>query len=244
MDVNTVQDGGGKEYIKLGNIGDVGDIHDIYTIASASIVGINIAIAFARLGNLGGLSLNAFFDTFGLEGFLATMFLILIFMQLARWVYTVFYTAGGKREWSPFIFVCIVLLTQVVHDIFFYYGVIDKVPYGENSLVDSLKRYVTENGGQSMGGHAAFLILVSVLSMIFKEISGVLRIFISCLSLYLLPFLISAAARKKTPPPPTKEQVAAMEAKAKEEASKQNTFAGNIPKNAFQTNGWMNSPGF
>ena len=213
MDVQqSLQTGGGSEFIKLGDIGNVNEINDLYTISSATVIGINVAIAFARLGQIGGISFNAFFDSFGLEGYLSTMFLVLIFMQIARWAYTRFYTAGGIRQWSPLVFVLIVLGTQVVHDLVFYFGVLDKIPYGQNTLLDSVKRYVKENGAQSMGGHAAFLILVSVLAMLFKELSPVLVLFVACLSLYLLPFLLSAISKHTKV---AREAEAAAAAKAK-----------------------------
>jgi len=235
MDVQqSLQTGGGGEYLKLGNIGNANEVSDLYTISSATIVGINSAIALARFGNIGGITLNSFFDLFGLEGYLSTMFLVLIFIQITRWFYTKFYTAGGLREWSPVVFVCILLATQVVSDLIFYFGLLNQVPYGQNTLLDSIKNYVKEHGAQAMGGHAAFLILISTLAMIFKEVSPAIILFITCLSLYLLPYLLSVVSKY------SKAARAAEEAAAAAQKAKVAS-----PKNeGFHQGGGGWSPGF
>jgi len=200
-----MEGGGTQELFKLGDIGNYQDIGDATAIASATITGINVAAALTRGGVLGGFSLNAYFDTFGLEGILANTSLIVILFQLTRWLYTSFYAAGG-RPWSPFVFACMLIAVQTLHDLFFYYGVMKYVPSGKNEMIDALKKYSAENGSRALAGHSVFLIIVAAIAMILKEYSLLVSISLVTVSLYMLPFVISTFGPKPPPPPPPAEK--------------------------------------
>jgi len=184
----------------LGDIGDYKDVGDILAIASASLIGIDLGVLLSRFGGLGGYSLNTYFDTFGLEGILANTSFVVILFQIARWFYTTFYAVG--RPWSPFVFVCILIAVQVVHDLIFYYGPLKTIPAGKNEMIDALKRYAAENGSRALTGHVAFLIVVGVIAMFLKESSLIFTFILVNVSLYMLPFLLTTSGPKPPPPPP------------------------------------------
>lgn len=184
----------------LGDIGDYKNVDDIVAVASASLIGMDLAVLLSRLGGLGGYSLNTYFDTFGLEGALANTSFVVILFQIARWFYTTFYAVS--RPWSPFVFVCILMALQVVHDLIFYNAVLKSIPAGKNEMIDALKRYAAENGSRALTVHVALLIFISIIAMFLKE-SSVLFIFVLVtVSLYALPFLLNTAGPKPPPPPP------------------------------------------
>jgi hypothetical protein len=192
---------------KLGDISDYREINDFRPIASATLVGINLTLLLARFGGLGGISLNTYFDAFGLEGILSNMSLVVILMQAARWGYTKFYNPAGSKPWSPFIFVCILIGVQMVHDMLFYYGAINALPSGVNEMVDVLKGYAKENGTRALSGHAVFLIVVAVISMFLKETSLLFSFVVVSIAFYLLPYIITTLGPKKpAPAPPPKEE--------------------------------------
>ena len=193
--------GGAEEAIKLGDISHYDELSDLGSIASASLVGLNLALVGGRIGGLGGLSLNAFFDTFGIEGFLSNISLILILFQAARWGYTTFYNVGGSRPWSPFVFVCILIFIQLIHDLVFYYGAINVLPSGKNEMIDVLKKYSAENGSRALGAHSVFLIIVAVIAMFLKEASLVFGFIVTTVAVYLMPFIIATFGPKPAPPP-------------------------------------------
>ncbi len=193
--------GGAEEGIKLGDISNYNDLSDLGSIASASLVGLNLALVGGRIGGLGGLSLNAFFDTFGIEGFLSNISLILILFQAARWGYTTFYNVGGSRPWSPFVFVCILIFIQLLHDLIFYYGAINILPSGKNEMIDVLKKYSAENGSRALGAHSLFLIIVAVIAMFLKEASLVFGFIVTTVAVYLMPYIIATFGPKPAPPP-------------------------------------------
>lgn len=184
----------------LGDIGDYKQVEDILAIASASLIGVDMGVLLSRFGGLGGYSLNTYIDTFGLEGILAMTSCIVILFQIARWFYTIGYAVG--RPWSPFVFVCILLAVQVVHDLMFYYGPLKIMPAGKNEMIDALKRYAAENGSRALTGHVGILIVVSIIAMFLKESSLVFTSILVSVSLYVLPFLLNTSGPRAPPPPP------------------------------------------
>ena len=185
----------------LGDIGDYKEVSDNIAIGVASLVGLDIGLLVSRFAQVGGYSLNTYFDTFGLEAVVADSCLIMILFQIARWAYTTFYTSGG-RPWSPFVFVCFLLAAQVVHNLFIYYGILKSIPAGKNEMIDALRRYAGENGSRAITGHAALLIIISAIAMIFKESSVLFIFLIGLVSLYGLIFLLTTVGPKPPPPPP------------------------------------------
>ena len=187
-----------EDFFKLGDISDYNSADDIIPIGSATVVAINVVTILTRMGVIGGESLNTYFDTFGLEGILANTSLIVIMFQVARWAYTKFYTETG-HAWSPFVFICVLITVQLLHDVLFYYGAINLIPSGNNEMIDALKRYSKENGSRAFFAHAAFLIFVGTFAMFFKDYSKIFTIIIVSVSLYLLPYAITTFGPKIIP---------------------------------------------
>lgn len=200
-----MEGGGATESFVLGDLGDFTQVDDMTSIAAASLVGLDLSILLARFASLGGLSLNTFFDTFGLEGILAGVTYTTLLFQLARWGYTRFYTSGD-REWSPFVFVCILIGLQFVNDLILYYAPLKMIPNGKNDMIDVLKRYAAENGSRVLAGHALFMMLVATIAMFMKESSMLFMYLVVAISLYILPFLLTTVGPKPPPPPPTEKK--------------------------------------
>ena len=200
-----MEGGGATESFVLGDLGDYKNVDDMAPIASGALVGLNLVAALARFGGIGGISLNTYFDSFGLEGILLNVSYVTLLFQVARWAYTCFYSSGD-REWSPFVFVCIVMGMQFVNDLIFYYGPLSIVPNGKNDMIDILKRYVAENGSRVLAGHALFLIFVAVIAMFIKESSTLFTYLVIAISLYTLPLLLTTVGPKPPPPPPKADE--------------------------------------
>jgi hypothetical protein len=214
-------EGGSVEAFRLGNIGNFAEVDDFYPMAIASVFGINLAIAGARVGNVGGASLNTYFDAFGLEGILANVALIILILQISRFGYTKGY--GLTKPWSPFVFVCILLIVQFVHDLIFYYGAINILPSGKNEMIDALKEYSREHGRSALGAHAFLLIVVAAAAMIFKETSALVRIVVIATLFYMMPYVITMV--KPRPPPVEKPvQKAPVEPEVKEKLTARDMY--------------------
>jgi hypothetical protein len=191
--------------IPLGDIGDWKESSDLWAIGSAAVVGTNLAVVLNKVGGLGGITLNTYFDTFGLEGILANASWIVILFQAARWIYTTFYTDAGKA-WSPFVFLCVLLAVQLVHDVIFYYGLLQQLPSGRNEMVDALKRYANENGKAALGTHSMYFLLTGVAAMLLKEMTFLASFLVVNVALYFLPFAITMVGPRPPPPPPEKKK--------------------------------------
>jgi hypothetical protein len=194
-----------NEFFELGDISDYKSADDIFPIGSATIVAMNFAAILTKMDVIHSKSLNAYFDTFGFEGVLANMSLIVILFQIARWGYTKAYKDTG-RAWSPFVFVCFLIGVQVLYDLLFYYGAINVIPSGNNEMIDILKKYSSEHGSRALAGHAAFLIFVSVIAMLFKETSFMFTFLTVTVTLYLLPYVITTFGPKPPAPPPVEKK--------------------------------------
>ena len=199
-----MEGGGATESFVLGDLGDYKNVDDVTPIVTGGLVGLNLVAALARFGGIGGFSLNTYLDSFGLEGILANTTYITLLFQVARWAYTCFYTSG-EREWSPFVFVCILIGLQFLNDLITYYGPLSMIPSGKNDMIDILKRYVAENGSRVIAGHALFLIFVAVTAMFIKESSTLFTTLVVVVSLYTLPLLLTTVG-PKPPPPPKKDE--------------------------------------
>jgi hypothetical protein len=186
---------------ELSDIGDYKSTDDLFVIGNASIFSLFLLTIATRIGGLGGVPLNTYFDMFGLEGVLSNTMLLVILIQAARYLYTTLYTSYGKA-WSPFVFLCFVIIVQVLHDLFIYYGVINVVPAGVNEMVDILRGYAKENGVKALGGHIFLIIATCLSAMFINDLSSIARFVFTAVILYIFPYIISIVTRKPAPPPP------------------------------------------
>ena len=192
---------GGGSSIYLSDIGDYRNIDDIYTIVNSSLFTLTLSLLATRIGNLGGYSLNTYFDLFGIEGVVSTTMLMAIIFQLARYFYTVLY-AKADKSWSPFVFICAVIVVQILHDVLFYYGAINLLPAGKNEMIDVLKEYAKENSAAAIGGHSALMLVTALIAMIINDMDIVLKFVLFGVVLYGLPYILSIVHKKPAPPPP------------------------------------------
>lgn len=192
---------GGGSSIYLSDIGDYRNLDDLYGIATSSLFTLTLSLIATRIGNLGGLSLNTYFDIFGIEAVLANTALITLIFQLARYFYTVLY-AKADKSWSPFVFICALVVIQILHDILFYHGVINLLPSGKNDMIDVLKQYAKENSTPAIGAHSALIIITALVAMIINDMDNISKVVLLGIILYTLPYILSIVYKKPAPPPP------------------------------------------
>jgi len=66
--------------------------------------------------------------------------IIAIGIAIARYIYSIFFME--TEGWSIYYFVALAVIIQIVHDIIFAYGVVDKIPHGHNAMIDVFKSYI------------------------------------------------------------------------------------------------------
>lgn len=191
---------GGGSSIYLSDIGNYRNIDDVYTIINSALFTLTLSLLATRIGNLGGFSLNTYFDVFGIEGVLSNTMLITLMFQITRYFYTILY-ANFDKSWSPFVFICGLIGVQIIHDLLFYYGVINLLPSGKNDMIDSLKQYSKENSTAAIGGHSTILIITVLVAMITNDMDMISKFMLLGIILYSLPYILSIVPKKPAPPP-------------------------------------------
>ena len=87
-----------------------------------------------------GKPINQWYDEFGLAAVLSDVSIIAIGIAIARYIYTAFFME--EEGWSILYFIGLAVIIQVVHDLAFAFGIVQKIPRGHNSMIDVFKAYV------------------------------------------------------------------------------------------------------
>jgi hypothetical protein len=198
-------EGGGSDSFILGDIGSYLQTENVWPILFATVICMDAVIGLSRFAGLGGYSLNAFFDLFGLEGVILILSHTTMLLLITQWAYTTFYMVG-ERRWSPFVFVCFALLLQTLHDLFWNFVLLSNVPNGKNEMIDIAKKYAQENGSRAFIGHNVLLIFVCVIAMFLKETSQLFTVIVVAIGVGLLPLMLSSVGPKPPPPPPVEKK--------------------------------------
>jgi hypothetical protein len=180
----------------LPNISDFNDVTNLPFLL-AGILFVDVFVLFlTRYYQVGGKTLNIWYDTFGLEGVIADVGIIFLGFLLTQYLYT-FYVAP-IYGWSPFLFVVLLVGIQLLHDGAFYYGVIKPIPKGHNAMIDTYKLYAEENGGMILAGDALLMIGSAIATFGLLSIPTPAAIFISALTIYTLPHILNTRMQPST----------------------------------------------
>jgi len=87
-----------------------------------------------------GIPINVWYDDFGLAAVLSDVSIIAIGIAISRYVYSYFFME--KEGWSIWYFIAVAVVIQLIHDVVFAYGVVEKLPQGHNSMIDVFKSYI------------------------------------------------------------------------------------------------------
>jgi hypothetical protein len=87
-----------------------------------------------------GQPINVWYDEFGLAAVMSDVSIIAIGIAISRYLYSYFFME--KEGWSIWYFIALAVVIQMVHDMAFAYGVVEKIPQGHNQLIDVFKMYI------------------------------------------------------------------------------------------------------
>jgi uncharacterized protein YacL len=108
---------------------------NILDIAIAATIVDFSTIVLSKFFNM-GKSLDKWYSKFGLTAVLSDVLVIVLGVQLA-----LFIEPKIAVQYLAAIAVCI----QIIHDILFYFLVIETIPTGQNEMIDLFKEYASEN---------------------------------------------------------------------------------------------------
>jgi hypothetical protein len=86
-------------------------------------------------------------------------------------------------------FLAILVLVQLIHDIFFYLAIIKPIPQGHNRMIDVFKRY-SSGGVKILLSDAAMMIASALIAMYLKEAGPETYAGVSLLAIYTLPYIL------------------------------------------------------
>lgn len=191
--------GGASSFVRLGEIGDYRKVEQTVSTTQAALFSVLLILLSARIGNAGGPSLNAIFDQFGLESVVLLVAMLTILLQVTRYFYSAVYGGYGK-PWSPFIFVCVAIAVQLVHDVLFKYGILNTVARGKNDLVDAVQAYVADAKMVAFGANVAVIAVTAIIAMILHDIGDLEKYVFVALVVAGIIYALSGVSAKPVVP--------------------------------------------
>lgn len=172
----------------LGDITNPEDAKDWWYILLAILIVDVVVIFLAKyLPDILGESINLWYERFGLNAVISDVLIIAIGFFIARYAYTHFMPASyGFNLWY---FLAILVLVQLVHDLFFYVAIIKPIPQGHNRMIDVFKRY-SSGGVKILLSDAAMMIASALIAMSLKESGGEVYAGLSLFTVYTLPYIL------------------------------------------------------
>ena len=178
--------------IKGPDIGNYAQVSDLLYIGIAVLFVEVVVIFMVRfLPDIFGQSLNRWYDLFSLNAVIADVLIIVLGFVIARYIYTlVIKPKYGKGKWSPLMFTGVTVVTQLLHDLGFYYGVIQQVPQGQNMMMDVFKDYAAAGGAKILFGDSVMMIFSSLIAMLLKSQPTHVVASFGLLITYAIPYIL------------------------------------------------------
>ena len=173
------------EFPDISNFNEVSDVLFIFF----GILTVDVTVLFlARFYKVGGRFLNEWYDQFNVLAVLADVMIIFIGFLITRYIYTQF--LFQKFEWNVIYFMLLLIVVQLLHDIFFYFCVIKPIPVGQNEMMDVFKSYANDLGAVILGGDAMLMIGSALVAMFYKYMPTHVFVSVSSIFVYALPYIL------------------------------------------------------
>jgi len=132
---------GGAKQVGIANVGNYKAQEDWWFFIPAIIFVDTVVIFLVRFFPQSFvLPINQWYDEFGLAAVLSDVTIIAIGIAITRYIYTEFFME--QEGWSIWYFIGLALVVQIVHDLFFAFAIVAKIPKGHNSMIDVFKAYI------------------------------------------------------------------------------------------------------
>jgi uncharacterized protein YacL len=149
-------------------------------ILSAVVVVDFVTIILSKFLHL-GKSLDKWYAKFGMTAVLSDCLIIVLGIQLAL----LFEPQAG---WFHLLMMAMAI--QIVHDIWFYFGVIQPVPQGQNEIIDLFKEYAQENSWKIVVADSLMVISTVILAETLSHYQESVVTFVGLLGTYALTYII------------------------------------------------------
>jgi uncharacterized protein YacL len=163
----------------------INSVFDIVKLFFATLSLDTTILFLTRYADVGGKSLNKWYDMFGLAAVLSDVTVIVIGFLIANFIYPFIFSS-----YSLPLFLGLVVIVQMIHDIFFYFGVIKPFPSGQNKMMDVFKEYAAENGGKIIFGDAGLMLGSAGFMELYKYLSPIGGGSLAIFTIYCLTYIL------------------------------------------------------
>jgi hypothetical protein len=178
-------------------ISDISNYKNVYDIPLflLGILIIDVFVLFLiRYIGIGGISLNKWYDKYGLMAVIADVFIILIGFMIAQYIYTIF--IKPKYGWNIVIFLILLVFIQFIHDILLYLLIIIPMPKGHNGIIDIYKEYANENSYKIIIGDACLMLGSAFVILCLKTLPKHIIAAIAVITIYIMPYILTTPYKK------------------------------------------------
>jgi hypothetical protein len=163
----------------------------VYIIIAVLVVDVAVIILTRFFPEVFGVILNKWYNQFGLNAVIADVGIIVIGFLIGRYIYTAYVKEKfAEDKWSPLWFTGTMVVTQLVHDLAFYFGIIKQVPSGANAMIDVFKAYGESGGAKILFGDALMVVGSVLLAMGLKPLPMHAVAAIGSVATYLVPYFL------------------------------------------------------
>ena len=156
----------------------------------ASVVLFEVYVIFRPMQwkSIGNLMYRWYLD-FGLIAVLADILIVLIGYIIARYIYKIF--IYPKYGFSPLAFIITLVAIQIIHDLCYYFLLVQNIPRGANTLIDFMKDYGKEYKSSAIIGDSLMFIFGALIAMYLKGYPAHISIAIIIVSIYLMLYSLT-----------------------------------------------------
>jgi uncharacterized protein YacL len=148
---------------------------------SSAVVWVDFfTILISKIFNL-GKSLDIWYDKFGIVAIISDCLVIILGILIAQFLFP-------SAELMTLVIVSVFI--QLIHDILFYLLVIQKVPRGQNSMIDLFKEYANENSWKILIADSIMIGSTVLLAKYLSSLKTSYVSFIGLLGVYSLTYIV------------------------------------------------------
>jgi hypothetical protein len=171
------------------DISDYEDLTDFAYIGIAVLVVDALVLFLIRyFPGVFGKSINVWYNRFKLNAVIADVFIIVIGFAVARYIYSEY--IYPTYDWNALYFTATATVTQIIHDIGFYFGIVKPIPAGHNAMIDIFKMYGEEVGVKGIASDSGLMIASSGLAMILKTAPAHITALVGLIGMYMVPYIL------------------------------------------------------
>jgi uncharacterized protein YacL len=171
-------------YITM-NISNFSNVRDLLPILNGAIITDLFVVYLLLSKSIRTKTLETWYRKFQLGAFMADVLSLVIGVIIARFVYTYL-----KLKWSLALFLLVVVIVQLIHDLSFY-QFFSNMPRGLSTVLDVFSDYAKENGYIILFADAGMMIsTVLIASILLSNVSVNLNIVLLIVLMYITPYFV------------------------------------------------------